>query len=498
LLLPPGLDPGPVSIHLLSTQEGRKGFVLGSAITMALPPPAAAELLQAYSLQVGDGGTADQAEQRSALRDLLRDYSLCWRLLGGAQQAATSPAAAGDLPSEALGASGAGGSSASMPLPTTPQAQALLSQLLHYLSLCNMPACHALLAGCCCRDAYLPADSSAAATGTTPAKRPAAAAEGSAPKAAVAGAASAVIKAAHAATEAAAYAPGASEAEAAETANSEQAAEAEIASINPCVPALAPSSIPVLAPFSRKQEPASPAAPMATSGSASSPDPDAWPQWWPASWLHALAARTSHLAALSRDPGYSAWKLQQSGQVERPGWVVIVSAVTAVGIWLSGKHVLVANFGLGIPWVCWLAVFLLLYGAPIGTSTLLAVVGEPLMAGREVEVALAVARVVACLAAVCGWLPLPGPFRTLWGVATTTVVVHGVLWPWLQHVRRWAGAGQWGAGLVWRAGDGEVMLLSSCSVCPCLLVQVFGLFESQRCTSGDVMHVHVMQCRCTH
>jgi hypothetical protein len=79
LLLPAGLDPGPVAIHLLSTQDGLKGVLLGSATTMALPLAAAAELQDAHSLQIGDSPTT-KAKYQSMMRDLVRDYALCWHL----------------------------------------------------------------------------------------------------------------------------------------------------------------------------------------------------------------------------------------------------------------------------------------------------------------------------------------------------------------------------------------------------------------------------------
>jgi Ca2+/Na+ antiporter len=133
LQLPAGLDTGPVAIHLLSTQETIKGVLLGSATTMALPQSAAAELLRAYSLQIGDS-PATQAEYQSALRDLVRDFALCWHWCR--QRSAV------ETPSPGV----PGAARAPDNRPPEPAVEPLLSNVLRYLTSRNMTACHALLA----------------------------------------------------------------------------------------------------------------------------------------------------------------------------------------------------------------------------------------------------------------------------------------------------------------------------------------------------------------
>jgi hypothetical protein len=136
-----------VAIHLLSTQEGMKGVLLGSATTMALPTAAAAELQDAYSLQIGDSPTT-QAEYQSMMRDLVRDYALCWHLCH-------QRSAVGGPSPEAPGAA-----RASYNRPHEPAVEPLLSNVLQYLTSRNMTACHALLASHCSAASASAADSS--------------------------------------------------------------------------------------------------------------------------------------------------------------------------------------------------------------------------------------------------------------------------------------------------------------------------------------------------
>jgi hypothetical protein len=344
LLLPPGLDTGPVAIHLLSTREGLKGVLLGSVTIMALPPPAAAELQRAYDLGSGSDA-ATREESHAATRDLVRDYAMSWQLsAGGLSPGGASPPAAPP-------------SRTPHPQPSSSPADQQLSDVLQYLSGHSMPACHALLL-------YY-----------TSIRHPGPASHSASPITSSIGSAS--------------------------------------SSALPAPPIARDVRNPSVWPASSR---------LAQGGAPAG------------SRLQRVAARCAHLIAVSRDPTYSAWRQQQGSQVDTTDWLII-AAMTALGVWVGGKHLL-AHLGFGLPWAGWLLAFLALHLGPgLGPHVLLACAGERLRAGREaVLVSFAVARASTFVAEVVGWLPTPAPLKLLWGIAPTSLVMHGILRPCLHQV----------------------------------------------------------------
>jgi hypothetical protein len=334
----------------VSTQEGLKGVLLGSAATMALPPPAAAELLHAHSSVDIPDSTATQADIQAALQALVKDYALCWRLYSSRQHAEPYPEHA-LLPETAASGAGTGGQ------PEMPALlESLLSDLLHYLKDNNMQACHDLLVA------------HATTSPTSPASHPAAAA----------------------ATAAAAAA-------AAEATTSSAAAAADPS----CQGQLAPGS----------------------------------PQQGPVALLQRLAGLMSRVRAMSRNPQYTAWRLQRRRWVDLNGWAVPTTMYVA-GTALVWKRLL-ADAGFLVPSALSVVMFLLHTLTGLGVHVLLAAGGERTRARREVLVVLfAAAKALVCLASVWRWLPLPANVRLVWSSLRAVVVIHGVCRPCLIQVMR--------------------------------------------------------------
>jgi hypothetical protein len=377
LQLPPCLDTGPVAIYLLSTREGRKGVLLGSLVSMALPAPTAAEMQHAYSLQIDDG-TVTQAEFQSAMRELLRDYVLCWKLCRGAlRPVGASPPAHSS--SQAL----------------QPELDLLLSDVLQYLAEHSLPACHALL--------FYHSSTSSPSSSSAGSSSSSSGSSNSSPTGR----------------------------------NQQEAAMASTATLS------------------------------AAGAGGSSPAQGRAPA---GSRLQRLAGRCAHLVAVSRDPRYSAWRQQQSSHVDKTGWLII-AMMCAMGIWVGGKRLL-ADLGFGLPWAGWLLAFLVLHLGPgLGPQLLLACGGERLRARREVVlVAFALLRASTFVAEVVGWLPTPAPLKLLWGVAPTSLVMHGILRPCLQQVRCWLGGGAPRGAFVRTVGRWERVLrieVAACGHPPC-------------------------------
>jgi hypothetical protein len=329
LTLPSALEPGPVASHLLSTQEGQQGVVLGSATTMALPPAAAAELLRAYSIDI-PGSTATQAEYQEALRDLLRDYALCWQLYSGKQQAEPYP--------EQLALPEAGTTGPAGDQSLAPALEQALSDLLQHLSDNSMPACHCLL-------------SAHTTTSPSPASNPAAAA------------AAEVLTAA-------------------------------AASVSSFQGQVALSSL----------------------------------QRGPVTLVQRCAAHVSLMKAMSHDPRYTAWRMQQRRWVDMHGWRVPATMYVA-GTALMLKRRL-NDVGFRIPSALSMVLLFLHSFTGVGPQVLLAVGGERMRARREAAVVLfAVVKALVCIASVLCWLPTPADVRAVWGNLRAVVVIHGVCRP---------------------------------------------------------------------
>ena len=126
---------------------GRKGLLLGSATTMALPPAAAAELLHAYGQPVPDG-TATQAECQASLRELMSDYALCWHLM----DSFSAPVSAGGISPAAHTRTVQNADSTvcrQLMSAAAETAAETAASVLEHLDACNMGACRALLSARC-------------------------------------------------------------------------------------------------------------------------------------------------------------------------------------------------------------------------------------------------------------------------------------------------------------------------------------------------------------
>jgi hypothetical protein len=363
LLLPAGVDTGPVTVHVLSTQDGWQGVLLGSATTMALPPPAAAELQRAYD-RCADSATGTQADQRSAMRELVRDYSMCWSLCKPAPPSGSSAA------------------NTEIAQPSQTALDVLLSDVSQFLSYHSLPACHALIL-------Y-----------RTSIRH-------------------------HASRRAGISHSGTSSSSSSSSSGSSSGSSA------------------VLSAYSNP--------PRGAAGAATAR------QRHPASGSRRqrFGHHCAQLAAVSKDPHYTAWRQQQGSQMRATDWL-LVATMTAMGVWVGGKRLL-ASLGFGLPWAGWLLAFLALHLGPgLGPHAVLAVAGERLRGRREaVVVAFAVARASSFVAEVLGWLPLPAPLKLLWGVAPTSLVMHGILRPCLQQVCGVRGGlGLWGEVQALKSGVG--------------------------------------------
>ena len=375
LLLPAGLDTGPVAIHLLSTQAGQEGALLGSVTTMALPPAAAAEVQGAFNLPVGLD-TATQAEQQAALRDLMLDYALCWRLCSGSQPAGLHLAKAQETLLDIFK-----GSTSDDQRSRALAAQQVLSDVLQYLSSCSMSACHALLSDHCTSSGSAQDNLGSDTTSVSPCN-------------------------------------------AAATPKPTAAAAAAGASPSTTPTASLPCVLPTLA--------SPPVAAAAGGASGPGQHPVACQlQWRPASWLALMASHTANLLETSRGSSYVAWRLQQGRGLG--SWAIALTTA-AIGICLAGAR-LAAKTGRGIVWLRSIATVVLHTAPGMAPHVLLAVWGERFR-GKKAGMAgaFAVVKLLLCAAGALGWLPLSPAQAGMMGNMRTSVVVNGIFRPCLLQV----------------------------------------------------------------
>jgi hypothetical protein len=359
-----------VAIYLLSTQEGLKGVLLGSATTMALPPPAAAEMRDAHSYAF-DEDASTQAEYQSTIAGLLRDYATCWQL----------PGSCGEAPQAASG------SVADWQLPAA-EVALVASELLQYLSFEGMPACCSMFSARC-------ASASASAVGSLePADSAVAACTAASPMPPAAAETAAAAAAAAAATLAPAPAPASVEP-------------------GPSVPTAASSVNGCLLRFHGWLQ--------------------WWPASWLCLRVQRLVARWAHLQAVSSGPGFATWKLQQAKWVYNTGWILITT-MSSMCACSCGKRLLATlGFGMPwVRSMAFL--LLQLAPAVVAHVLLAVAGERLRGRREAVVLVFAAVKAAGCMVGVWGWLQIPAAFRAIWGVLQTALVLHGLLRPCLLQV----------------------------------------------------------------